>query len=56
MNPPNTGSIPKSKTNIFSDKNFYIINFVTLMGILGGTIYNPVLPTIQNAFNINVYN
>ncbi len=53
MNPPTTRSIPKSNTNIFTDKNFYIINFVTLMGILGGTIYNPVLPTIQNAFNIS---
>jgi MFS family permease len=53
MNLSTTKSIPKSQTNIFSDKNFYIINLITLMGILGGTIYNPVLPTIQNAFNIS---
>jgi MFS transporter, ACDE family, multidrug resistance protein len=42
----------KSPTNIFQDKNFYIINFVTLMGILGGTLYNPALPTIQRFFNV----
>ncbi len=42
----------KSPTNIFQDKNFYIINFVTLMGILGGTLYNPALPTIQSFFNV----
>lgn len=43
----------KSPTNIFQDKNFYIINFVTLMGILGGTLFNPVLPTIQHFFNVS---
>lgn len=42
----------KSPTNIFQDKNFYIINLVTLMVILGGTLYNPALPTIQRFFNI----
>lgn len=43
---------PKVETSIFKDKNFYIINFVTLMGILGGTLYNPALPTIQQFFKV----
>ena len=43
----------KSPTNIFRDRNFYIINLVTLMGILGGTLFNPALPTIQKFFNIS---
>lgn len=43
---------PKSSTNIFQDKNFYIVNFVTLVGILGGTLYNPALPTIQEFFKV----
>jgi MFS family permease len=44
---------PKTPTNIFRDRNFYIINLVTLMGILGGTLFNPVLPTMQKFFNIS---
>ncbi|BAZ41886.1 major facilitator transporter [Calothrix sp. NIES-4101] len=46
---------PNSKnfTNIFRDKNFYIINLVTLMGILGGTLFNPALPTMQQFFHIS---
>jgi ACDE family multidrug resistance protein len=50
----NTTANPKQKssTNIFQDKNFYIINSVTLMVILGGTLYNPALPTIQRFFNV----
>jgi MFS transporter, ACDE family, multidrug resistance protein len=50
----NTTANPQQKTstNIFQDKNFYIINSVTLMGILGGTLYNPALPTIQRFFNV----
>jgi MFS transporter, ACDE family, multidrug resistance protein len=48
-----TKTVPKSNTNIFQDKNFYIINFVTLMGILGGTLFNPVLPTIQDFFKVS---
>lgn len=43
---------PKSKTNIFQDKNFYIINLVTVMAILGGNIYNPALPIIQNYYQV----
>ncbi|MEH2294090.1 MFS transporter [Nostoc sp.] len=42
----------KSQTSLFQDKNFYIINLVTVMGILGGNICNPVLPTIQSFFNV----
>ncbi|MCC5642603.1 MFS transporter [Nostoc sp. CHAB 5824] len=42
----------KVETSIFKDKNFYIINFVTLMGILGGTLFNPALPTIQQFFKV----
>jgi MFS family permease len=51
----NSTMTPKSKTptNIFRDRNFYIINLVTLMGILGGTLFNPVLPTMQKFFNIS---
>lgn len=43
---------PKVETSIFKDKNFYIINLVTVMGILGGTLYNPALPTIRHFFNV----
>ncbi|NJM70461.1 MAG: MFS transporter [Scytonema sp. RU_4_4] len=43
----------KSSTSIFQDKNFYIINSVTLMAILGGTIFNPTLPTIQKFFQVS---
>ncbi|KAB8330172.1 MFS transporter [Scytonema tolypothrichoides VB-61278] len=52
MNQATPRSQPKSSTNIFQDKNFYIINFVTLVGILGGTLYNPALPTIQKFFQV----
>jgi MFS transporter, ACDE family, multidrug resistance protein len=52
MNNTTANPKPKSSTNIFQDKNFYIINSVTLMVILGGTLYNPALPTIQRFFNI----
>ncbi|MBD2336067.1 MFS transporter [Calothrix sp. FACHB-156] len=44
---------PKSPTNIFQDKNFYIVNLVTVMGIIGGTLFNPVLPTIQHFFQVS---
>jgi MFS transporter, ACDE family, multidrug resistance protein len=47
-----TQSQPKSTTNIFRDKNFYIVNLVTLIGILGGTLFNPALPTIQQFFQV----
>ncbi|NJL62012.1 MAG: MFS transporter [Methylacidiphilales bacterium] len=53
MNFTKTKTVPKSNTNIFQDKNFYIINFITLMGILGGTLFNPVLPIIQNFFQVS---
>ncbi len=44
---------PKSATKIHQDKNFYIINFLTLMTILGGTIYAPVVPAIADYFNVS---
>ncbi|MBD2202663.1 MFS transporter [Calothrix sp. FACHB-1219] len=44
---------PKNPTNIFQDKNFYIVNLVTVMGIVGGTLFNPVLPTIQHFFQVS---
>lgn len=50
-----TKSQPKSSTSIFQDKNFYIINLVTVIGILGGTLYNPALPTIQEFFKVTEY-
>ncbi|NMG06367.1 MFS transporter [Brasilonema sp. UFV-L1] len=46
-------STGKSKTKIYQDKNFYIINFITLIAILGGTIINPALPTIAKFFNVS---
>lgn len=46
-------SNPKSASNIYQDKNFYIINALTLMAILGGTIFNPALPSIQKTFNVS---
>lgn len=53
MNTSMTKLPQKNPGNVFQDKNFYIINFVTLMGILGGTLFNPVLPTIQNFFKVS---
>jgi MFS transporter, ACDE family, multidrug resistance protein len=52
MNSSTTASAPQSSTSIFRDKNFYIINLMTLIGILGGTLYNPALPTIQKFFQV----
>lgn len=43
----------KNNPNIFQDQKFYIINFVTLIGILGGTLFNPVLPTMQHFFQVS---
>ncbi|PMB51537.1 MFS transporter [Fischerella thermalis CCMEE 5201] len=43
----------KSVSKIHHDKNIYIISFLTLMAILGGTIYNPALPNIANFFNVS---
>jgi MFS family permease len=45
-------SQPKVETSIFKDKNFYIVNLVTVIGILGGTLYAPALPTIQQFFKV----
>ncbi|WP_017655962.1 MFS transporter [Fortiea contorta] len=38
---------------LHQDKNFYIITLLTLMAIIGGTIYNPALPTIAKFFHIS---
>lgn len=46
-------SSPKSANNIYQDNNLYIVSFVTLMAVLGGTIFNPALPSIQKAFNVS---
>ncbi len=43
----------KNTSKIRQDKNFYIISMLTLVTILGGTIYNPALPTIANFFNVS---
>jgi MFS family permease len=40
-------------SKIQPDSNFYIISLLTLMAILGGTIYNPALPSIANFFHIS---
>ncbi len=40
-------------TNIHQDKNFYIINAITLIAILGGTVFNPALPTISKVFSVS---
>ncbi|WP_332997161.1 MFS transporter [Scytonema sp. PRP1] len=52
MNNSRMPTQPKVENSIFKDKNFYIINFVTLVGILGGTLYTPALPTIQKFFEV----
>jgi MFS family permease len=38
--------------SIYQDKNFYIINLLTVIAILGGTIHNPSLPTIERYFQV----
>ncbi|MGJ5676079.1 MAG: MFS transporter [Nostochopsis sp.] len=43
----------KNTSKIHQDRNFYIISMLTLVTILGGTIYNPALPTIANFFNVS---
>ncbi len=43
---------PKVETSIFKDKNFLIVNLVTVIAILGGTLYAPALPTIQQFFKV----
>ncbi len=43
-NPPNT-------SNLFQDKNFYIINAVTLIAIMGGITIAPVLPSLATTFS-----
>jgi MFS family permease len=48
----NTKSKPKNEPNIFQDKNFYVINLLTVVAILGGTIHNPSLPTIEKFFQV----
>ncbi|MUG95998.1 MFS transporter [Scytonema sp. UIC 10036] len=44
---------PTSPGNLSQDKNFYIINALTLIAILGGTVFNPALPTISQVFNVS---
>mgnify|MGYP003487426677 FL=1 len=48
----NKKSKPKNENSIFQDKNFYIINLITVVAILGGTIHNPSLPTIEKFFQV----
>lgn len=43
----------KSKNHILQDKNFYIINAVTLIAILGGSTIGPVLPALTTTFNVS---
>lgn len=38
--------------NVFQDKNLYILSTITLIAILGGSILNPSLPTIQTFFQV----
>jgi MFS transporter, ACDE family, multidrug resistance protein len=42
-----------SNNNILRDKNFHIVNTVTLLGIMGGIILNPILPSIQQSFQVS---
>ncbi|MBO3458226.1 MFS transporter [Aetokthonos hydrillicola Thurmond2011] len=44
---------PKSPTNIFKDRNLYILSCITLIVVLGGNILNPSLPTIQKFFQVS---
>ncbi|MBF2006422.1 MFS transporter [Chlorogloeopsis fritschii PCC 9212] len=43
----------KQASNGNQDKNFYIIICLTLIAIIGGTIYSPALPSIANNFNVS---
>lgn len=52
MDNSTTTNKPRNPTSIFQDKNFYVVNLVTLIGILGGILYNPSLPTIQEFFKV----
>jgi len=53
MNTSTAQSRSKNPNSIFQDKNFYIINLLTVMTILGGTIYNPAVPAIQKHFSVS---
>jgi MFS transporter, ACDE family, multidrug resistance protein len=53
MNSSTAQSRPKNPNSIFQDKNFYIVNFLTVMTIMGGTIYNPAIPAIQKYFSVS---
>jgi MFS transporter, ACDE family, multidrug resistance protein len=39
-----------NSSSLFQDKNFYIINAVTLVAIMGGITIAPVLPTLATTF------
>jgi MFS transporter, ACDE family, multidrug resistance protein len=53
MAPSTMQAKPASPGNLSQDKNFYIINALTLIAILGGTVFNPALPTISQVFNVS---
>ncbi|GAA6617903.1 MFS transporter [Scytonema sp. NUACC26] len=53
MAPSTMQAKPTSPGNLSQDKNFYIINALTLIAILGGTVFNPALPTISQVFNVS---
>ncbi|MBW4671407.1 MAG: MFS transporter [Cyanomargarita calcarea GSE-NOS-MK-12-04C] len=53
MNQSTMNTQLKSPANIFKSTNFYIINAITLIAILGGTMLNPSLPTIQKFFQVS---
>jgi MFS family permease len=43
----------KTANNLFQDKNFYVINGVTLIAIMGGLTIAPVLPALAKTFNVS---
>jgi MFS transporter, ACDE family, multidrug resistance protein len=53
MNTSTAQSGQKNPNSIFQDKNFYVINLLTVMTIMGATIYNPAIPAIQRHFNVS---
>lgn len=43
----------QAPNKLFQDKNFYIINAVTLIAIMGGIIIAPALPSLASTFSVS---
>ncbi len=42
----------QTSSNLFRDKNFYIINAITLIAIMGGITVAPILPLLATTFKV----